>query len=329
MTEEAFECTYERIAPTKRIPYWVFWSLLGVLVFLVTEALAQIYGVDLYRVARISASILIALMPSAFIWFSRAFQETMQDVSRLMWSDKDPVESWMKERLEKAFTLSTWLSRVTVALVVIFATVTFMQTGPLYTPVPLNAAAYIEMTLMFAIGAQSLYLMVYMSAVLREIVRFPLRIPFFMVPHPAVTSLQRLYWAAVFRVSIAYVILAIGAWGGPLGLGAESLIWLTFLGLFPISMFFWSVAQIHSINQKAKESHLKFTNNEVQRAVESVRENEDLNPIDTLDGIMSIQIKVQSMRVWPLEWQGALTFLVTLLLAIIQIAIAVNELRSP
>lgn len=70
-----------------------------------------------------------------------------------------------------------------------------------------------------------------------------------------------------------------------------------------------------------------MVNREVQRLLELVQ-SIDLAEVDKLDSAMEIQAKVQSMRVWPIDWKSALTFIATLLLVIAQVAAAYSQMRA-
>ena len=81
--------------------------------------------------------------------------------------------------------------------------------------------------------------------------------------------------------------------------------------------------------QNIKNLNIEIINREVQRTLDYVLKNQKTDDVERLEKIMGIQNKVQTMKEWPIEFQGILTFIATLATVLVQIIISARELLKP
>lgn len=246
-----FQCTYEKIALFKRVPYWLYWGILGLLILLIYQLLIYFLSETDYFVSRLLSTFVFVGLPIGFIWTSRSFRELMEEFSPIAWTDKAEFEKWLNVRLKHNFTLSSRESRGLVIIIFVMAiTTSIVSNRVLFQSDSLNAITFLLFILSAIIGGQVIFMVIALLATLTEIVKLPVEVPFFMLPHPAIGKLQGFYSTTAFIMTIAYVFTAVIFWQGPLGISTLAMFWLIILSFVPLSIFFWSSFQIHKLIQK-------------------------------------------------------------------------------
>lgn len=329
MSTKAVPCIYERLVLVRRVPYWLYWLLVSMVAFAVGEVVLSIFNDTRFFWTRLLFSCLIFLLPAMSVWMARNFQKTMCSLSPLLWDDNSEFEVWLSTRMKRIFTLRSWPARLTTTIIVIAALTTVAILGLPFSSPELNSLALIGFALLLVICGQCGYELVDLLITLREIVRRPARVPFYLLPHPAVSGLQNYYSATALLYILNYVFLITAVWQGPYGFSQEMLVWLVFIASFPLGMFLWTFYQVHTLMKKVKESHFRTINQEIQKALEGVLTGDDSEEVERLEKVMEIQDKVRRVREWPVDVQNTLTFLVALGTTIIQIVVSVLELFKP
>lgn len=329
MVEERYKCTYERIIPDDRIPYWLFWSLFGVVAFLISEVVARASSEHEYRLAWAMLAVLLALIPFGFTWISHGFQRTTRRMRDLFWEDDKQFDEWMAPRFEATFTFTRRAKIFTTILLAAAFLTILLPASNVYRSRSLNLLIYIEMSVCFIVGLQTAYMLVSLLGLLMKIVRMPVTVPFYRLPHPEISSLQNYFSGATLIVTVAYIVLVIAAWASPLSSLVEARVWLVILALYPFTMFIWTLTQVRYLNQRVRDNQIDIVNREVQLTLSKVSGGSDVSSVERLEKIMDVQLRVKSMKVWPIEWQSAVTFVATLLLVIAQIAVIINQVSTP
>ena len=158
--------------------------------------------------------------------------------------------------------------------------------------------------------------------VLSEIVKRPNRIPFFMLRHSVISTLQNYYLIHAFFIIFYYICLIIAVWQGPYGFNHSMLFWLGCIAFYPLIVFSFSFYQIHLLMKNIKQSYLEIINSEVQDVFNKVLNGHNLTDTYHLEKIMNVQYKIHTLAEWPISLNSTLTFLTTLATAIAQILIA-------
>lgn len=326
---KTIRCTYEQVILLKRIPYWIYWSAIGILGFTMWEIVIRAFGDKHFLWTQLLFGGGIALLPMTYVWMSHNFQNIMRILSPLLWSDNAEFEGWLEVRATRVFTLNSWQARLVTGFIVISALITVILSRLPFNSSVLNFLALIGFTPLLVVCGQGAYILTHLLVTLREIVRRPPKVPFFMLSHSAISGLQNYYSATAVVVTLAYICLVIAVWQGPYGLSLEMQIWLTVLAFYPLSMFFWSFFQVHILMRNIKQSHIEIINQEVQLTLEKVLSRNENEDVERLDKVMDIQNRIQTTKEWPVDLQGTLTFLIALTTAIVQVMISIVGILKP
>lgn len=319
-------CTFERVIIFKRISYRVYWPFMGFFLFIAGEILVRILNETGFTITRIVFSAAFGLIPVLIISSFYRFEKVMKDLSNILWDDNDEFESWLKHRMARIYTLKFWPSRIITVLISLGALFTILNLGlPFQSKVGNIIALLLFIPPLFVVG-QSAYILLDSLFTLRDLSHRSANVPFYFQPHPAIRALQNGYSTFALVVALGYIFLAISIWQGPYGFSLEMQIWLTLLAFYPISMFFWSFYHVHILMQKIKSSHMKIINKEIQRALNMVLDGKKNDDVDRLERIMEIQDKVQAAKEWPIDFQGAFTFIATLITFLVQLFLSIRDI---
>lgn len=96
------------------------------------------------------------------------------------------------------------------------------------------------------------------------------------------------------------------------------MLWLTFLAIFPLGLFFWSLFIIHEIIAIAKYNQIELINSKIQFQLNGLL-NDDEKSINNLTKCMDIQKKIISISEWPIDLKSIITLIIALLPLIFQI----------
>jgi len=332
MTNKKAVSTYERIILFKRMPYWLYWALMGLAVFLINKAANLILHERQFLFTEIVFSGAIGLLPTLMIFGSHEFEKTMVGLSSILWggnNNNEEFNQWLYERKTRIFTLKSWGAKFITILFVACALLTISFLGLPFQSSIANGLALLGFISLLLMSGQTAYLLLDLLITLREIVYRPVNIPFYIQTHPAIKKLQSIYFSAALFTTLGYVLGVLSIWQSPYGFSFELQLWLTMLAFYPISMFFWSFFHVHILMQNIKDSHIKIINQEIQRTLGVVLKNEKTDDVERLEKMMGIQNKVQEVKEYPIELQGALTFIATFATVLVQIIISVRELLKP
>jgi hypothetical protein len=261
----------------------------------------------------------VGVFPIVIEVFCQRFQKTMYSLSVILWDDKAQFEKWLTERTSRIFTLNSWPARITTGGIVFVALVTVSLLGMPFRSGILNCLALFGFMLLIVICGQGVYMMLDLLITIRQVTHRQPNVPFFRLPHPAITELSDQCALASLALAVAYIALVVAISQGPYGLSVEMQAWLAALAFFPISMFFWSLIQVRALMRSVKQSQLEIINAEIERNLQKVLKGEGIEDVQRLESVMDIQSKVQAVHEWPIAVQGALTFVVTSATLAIQI----------
>ena len=314
--------TFETIILFKKIPYWLYWPAIGFLSFIFGEIMIWAFADYNFIWTLLLFSGAIGTLPFVNIWFFYSFKKIMLKLTIFLWDNNVEFNIWLKNKETLIFTLSSWKAKFVTGFILVAGLITVILLGlPLKSGI-CNIMGLIFFAIVLIFCGNTLYISIGLLSTLREIVKRPNRIPFFMLQHPAISRLQNYYLIQTVLIVFYYLGLVIAVWQGPYGLNYAMLIWMTGLASYPLVMFFWSFLQIHYLMQNIKQTHLETINSEVQFALKKVSSH-NFKDINHLEKIMNVQDKIHAMPEWPISIGGILTFLITLATAIIQIVISV------
>ena len=116
--------TYERIILFKRMPYWLYWSIIGLLGFVLGEVTLYLLNEQHFLITQVLFAAGVALLPIVMISFSYQFEKGTAGLSGILWASDDEYRKWLTARKTRIFTLNSWASKLVTALVVTGALLT-------------------------------------------------------------------------------------------------------------------------------------------------------------------------------------------------------------
>jgi hypothetical protein len=232
---------------------------------------------------------------------------------------------WAMKNTRRIFSLDTLQAKIVVFSINAGGTITLILLGlPFSSPI-LNIILIIGMQFIYLVYSLSVYSLISMLIFFFEISTYPVSVPFYRSNHPAVRKFLTTYSRSSFLTLIAYSLGVFMIWQGPYEFTPEIVAWLTILSFLPLSMFSWSFFQAHRLLRRIKENHIDFINHKIQNIANSVEQDMTKDSLEILSKLMDIQKSVESTQEWPIAFEGVFTFLVTLIIPIIQVVLSVFE----
>jgi len=325
--DEKHLTTFERLVVPRRLPFWVFWPAIALLVYAAGETLVRVISEYYYLWPRVLITWAVAFIPVTHIWIAHWFIRVMPGLFKPLADNKHHMIDLIDRAYVETFTLVTRASKIVVSFIAVSALVTVVLIGLPFESAVLNAVALPLFTLFAALCGQALHITIALLFWLGRIVRQPMTSPFFLIPRRTIADLQTFYFVLGFVVTLLYAGLIVAVWRGPYDFHLAILVWLTCLALYPLAIFVVSVIHIHRMMQVLKQKHLAAVNENVAELSKNVLINNDWDRIENLSTLMDIQTKVQRMKEWPLATPNApLALLLALITAATHLVILVLEL---
>lgn len=316
---------YEKIIPFKKMPYGLFWFLLGVLFGVAIELILYLFEGKSYYVTVLFLSTSIFIWPTVFIWFSRSFSTIMTEISELMWENQDCFKNWLSEREKRIFSFRNFYPKIISLIFGLGIPLTLCLLGIPVQNISVKILVLLALGFISFIGGHYAYVFIDLIITLREISNRPIRTPFFRLPHPSIVNLQRFYSTITMFILFAFSSLLFTVWNSPYGLHPYLLVWLSILGVYPFAMFLWSMYLIHKMMVKAKQSYIDIVNNQIQLILKNAIENSDDITFERLSKVVDIQVRVQKLDEWPISFSESITFVLTITTIVMQIAISLKN----
>ncbi len=252
-----------------------------------------------------------ASIPSSIVFMYYDFRNTYNALAEVLWDDQLEFRRWFDARTSRVFTLRSTPAKLLVIGFLTLTLITVFLSGLPFKAGGLNVIALSGFFTLMVIGAQAAYILLDLLITLNDVTHRDPHVPFFRLPHPALSRLFNMYARSSLLTSVAYALLVIAIWQGPYGFSLQMQAWLTVLAAYPLAMFFWSFFRVHILMQKAKQSHLELINAEVVRNFNMMTASKESDMVQRLEKVMEIQSKIQSVREWPIAVQGVFAFIVT------------------
>jgi len=319
MPERNIETPYARLILFKRMPLAVFWGAVAITAFIGGEILFRTFHEPGAICTQLVFAFFLIYGPVVHAWLLRRFEAVVRQVGPLLWDDQAESEAWLQARLKRCFTFSSWPAISVTGIIVALGVVSVLVQGKCFNSTVLYVAAVSGFMPVLLICAHAGYVTLDLLATLKELGQRKPNVPFFMLPHPAITALQAFYSGLALSVTLGYAALAVALWRSPFGLSPTMQAWLLILSFYPISTFGWSFYQTHVLMREAKLQHLVLINAEVQRCLSRTLNGGDIQSIERLQKIMEVQRKSQATREWPFDIQNSFALLIALAAATAQI----------
>ena len=314
---------YERVVPHKRIPSWLFWLILGWLILLPSsQIIGNKFGITHLRLARTIGAIAAPFLPVAYIWLHHSYRRTMNGLSKILWQDREEYSDWLKGREETIFTFVRPPSKLFTLAVLVATALTTILSDLGYTSTSHQIFLTLWIFPILFLCSHGTYILFALLAELFRTVRRPAKIPFLMLPHPSIIDLQNFFSNGALVFTILFILLTI-AFYDAFQTNIVGIIWLSIISLYPLSLFLWSILQVHVLMKKIKEEQYRNISEEVEDVIATVYNTNEKRTVPRLEVLKEAQNKVKELPVWPINLRGVFTLIVTLLLPLSQLIVTI------
>lgn len=319
--------TWDRFYLVRALPIWLYWPLLGVLLFFIGDILILAFGESRLLVPQIAVAALAAHAALSNHYFFVGFQNAIRRAQPLFWKEKEECEDWLAIRLRATFTLDSWQSRATTGTVTLLGLASVWSIGLPFQSMWLNALGITGFLFVLMMCAQSMFVCYRLATALVELSGKEISPPFMLLPNPGVAALGGLYLGVALAVGVAYILTAVTVIMSPYGLGFVLACWLTLLAFYPISLVIFWATTVHRINRRIKFGFLQRANAQVARSFETVESAEavEKNDLEVLEKLMGVQDAATRLQSWPLDLKSVITFVLASLMAALQVYLLISR----
>lgn len=319
--------TWDRFHFARSLPPLAYWSLLGVAGFITGGVLIATYE-DIRNLKVLAVHCALgAMLPIAGHYSALAFRKMVLDLGPVLWDGPDNCMHWLEIRAGQIFTLSLLSSKVVTGGIVMLGFATIAYLGLPFVSPQMNTFALVAYTIVIAMCAQAAYVVVRLAEVLIELTGRTPKLPFLLFPHPGIAQLSNFYLSFTVLVALGYGLVGMAVFHSPYEFQPILMIWLSILAFYPLGLFLLWLVRVRRLNQAIRFSFLSQINKEVQSALETLRSSKEKEPLDRLTGLLAIQGIINGIRVWPLDVQSVLAFVVALFTAVSQVLLLVSRLE--
>jgi hypothetical protein len=315
---------YERINPFGKLHYSIFWILVGVAFFVIQHLLAQFSGDPRYLLVRLLIAGTTPLITITGSIVGSAFYKALISAKSIIDMPTESYQSWAKDRFDELFNFKGNKVKLAILLVFIIGEFVIVYVGLPYDSTISNIAYLISVQVMIFVGSHALYALLGMLYTLYEITDFPLKVPFYANRHRSILCLSNAYNIGAFLTLVDYIWLLTMVYLAPwLRLDYVPLVALSIVGFYPLAMFLVSFFQIHAILKKIKQNHIDMINQQIEVCYRKLESRPSKDRLEELQKLMDIQEKVEKRPDWPFDIGNISTFIVSLIIPSVNVALSV------
>ncbi len=317
---------YRRLIPFKSIPYWTFWMGVSVLSYLLSELAVLLFEETYYGITRITLSVLLGGLPILYIYLFDELSRTLEKYKTIL-VDKDEIEEKFEEIKNNIFQF-TPISISIILVGAILVLITIINLGMPLENIWANVIILFEVMLLIIPAFHGFSIFIKLIPFFGNIQKLNIEIPFFHLPNKYINRIENYWWLMTFLITAFYFIFALFVTNSPYWFRIELFLWLSLIGIIPLSLFIWSLFQIHLIIKEVKYNHLGIINSLIQDSLKCAQKDQNKDNIEKLDKLIEVQKKVSDIREWNLSIESFLTFSVALLTLISQVILLLNNIKS-
>jgi len=321
--------------------YTVFWIVLSIAAATVALVMLRALGEILSLETVIAVWSLLVVIPVSHLNISNEFHAMASDLKTFFKCDANEFRKWYQERLQSIFSAKSPVMWTTAILTNIVCTAIVVQLGLPLQSSWLNALALIVFEVVAFASGQSVYTLLAELRLLKQFTNFA-QCPHFYQSMPAtLRKLSTMYLKSSVYILLVYLAVLIAIVRGPYGIPPILMLVLVGIAVFPTIYIMYSVFQIHLLMVKLREGTLAIIDKRIQQVlaenwiiisgvdsefVDSDVDEPDLDKVNCLAKLMDLRDKVEKMREWPWNFEGRITFTVSILTSIVQVVVAVQDL---
>ncbi len=317
---------YESIIFWKKIPYWLFWLIVGWIILIGgSQVLSMYFGKNHLPTTRLIAGFAAPVLPVIYIWLHKKYKIIMQGLTKILLGSKKGFLEKFSIDEDRIFTFHKLPAKLFTGSILVATITTILVSDLNFISTAHRLYFILWITPVLFLCSHGCYILFALLANLYFVVRIPAKVPFLMLPHPAISELQSYFSKTAIAISLLYILLAL-AFYETFQLQPVGVIWLSILGMYPSSLFVWSIIQIHELLRGIKQKQYQEIGAEIDKTLKVVLSNNKINDVNRLDKLIDIQKKIQSMPEWSINFQSIFTFTFTFLTAAGQIVVSVLSL---
>lgn len=309
--------TFEYLT-VKKIPYWIYWPVIGVILYIFSEIIIFYFEEKRFFISRIVLILEVFSWPITYIYFSRRFYNLMEDIHTIFWQNKKDADIWYNHQAEKIFTLKPISSRILVLFFSILLILTLLCLGLPFTNNIINITLVFVFFFISFIPANGVLIVFYNFVILQDLSKLNPEIPFFLFPNTCLIKIKRHLFSGTSIIAIVVFVLIVGFNYSPYGLNFLLKLWLFAIALFPLCLFFWALSKVQEIITTAKDNQIKLINDRIQKLLNGLL-NDDEKSINNLIKYMDMQQKISSISEWSLDPKSIIALMIALLPILFQI----------
>lgn len=317
---------YQRIILFKKIPYWIFWTVISLFLFAGGEIGFRYLNHKSFLLTRITLAILIGGLPIFYIFLYNKLKALLDEYESIV-ADKPDFKTKYSKAKEKIFEFTP------VAILVIFiglivSSATVFMLGLPSTNNWINIIIFFEFILLLIPAFHGIYIFGSLIFFFRNIQKTKFEVSFCALPTKIISKVENYWWITTLIVIVLYVNMGLFIFKSPYGPRLELIIWLAFIGLLPFSVFISSVFQTHVLIRNIKSNHSELINSLIHKCVGVTQSKLDNENIDNLSKLIEIQKQVITIKEWNFSIERVFIFFITLVTAIGQILLVLDKLQK-
>ena len=309
-------CSYERLMLTKKANPYLYWAIIGLVIFILQYiALIALGETKLLLERAMLCFGGLTIYPSLCIFMSHRFDKGLGGLASLVAVEKTQAELWLEDVHSKIFThrsVHIWI----VSFLIFLITLSSLRLSglPYVTPVS-NIVLLITLVPFAFFGAHGAYAVIAGVYYLRKFTYlYTIELPFYQTKNPRMLAASRYYYMAILVILFNFVYTNVLLWFSPYRASSLATFWAAILSPFPLAMFLSSVDVLHALMRKSKAEHLDLFAHHLQQGVHRLDQGADMDRIEQLKLLMEIQEKVQNSPEWPVDPESVLTLIATLVI---------------
>lgn len=123
------KCLYEKIIPFRRVPFWIFWPMAGIVSIIGGWLLLFLFHETQHPWTLLIFGFFWGGLPTVIIWFFHSFYQKIRSLSHILWVSQIAFDEWLDNSIRKIFFIRSFPSVLFIVLVVFLGNLTIFFLG--------------------------------------------------------------------------------------------------------------------------------------------------------------------------------------------------------
>lgn len=318
---------YEKMIPTKKLHYSIYWLLVGTLALFISELIPRLFGEIWDILPRIILIYEVAtIVPITAIWISHSLSDALKGIDFIVEVPSKDTSYWIKSKITSIVALSTPRAKIFILFFVALLIMLVITSNLRFNSLVLTVLMIVLVQPLFFIGAHSAYAMLSLPSFLMEIANYKIKSPLLISTSQFTEGLFSLYSRVSFISLLAYCAQAFAFYYMGILNRPQSTIWLILTGFFPFTLLIFSILQIRKLNRRIKLHNIDLINTQIYKITKGLKSK--ISPGNTIQllNLMEIQNKIERSKEWPFAFEGIVTLILTIVIPLAQIVISAFDM---